>query len=369
MRTKALRRLRRVASLKARGQGNFRAATTPRTPMDDLIGEYLAWIRERHYSPATVTQAFRHLRWFSEWAKERGIERPTEVTLAILELYQSHLYAWRKSDGQPLSIASQADRLQAVRSFFRWLVRQRYLSANPAADLLLPRLPKQIESPLTLEEVELVLAQPNVADPLGLRNRAMLELAYSSGLRRAEIVRLLLSDVDFFRGTVFVRQGKGKKDRLVPVGERALLWIEKYLREARPKLVASLDGGELFLSEYGEAIGPTQLTYVASRCLKQAIGERRGACHLLRHTMATQMLEGGADIRYIQEMLGHESLKTTEIYTHVSIGKLKKVHAATHPAALLEPRQRDVAAEDAEAVAHEARLAALGDAGDDEPST
>ena len=357
MRNRKPRRLRRVATLKARGQGRMRAATPP-TPLDGLVAEYLVWLTERHYSESTITQSRRHLQWFSDWAKERGIERAGEVTLAVLELYQGHLYAARKSDGQPLSIASQVGRLQPVRSLFRWLVRQHYLAANPAADLLLPKLPRQLESPLSLEEVELVLAQPEVADPLGLRDRAMLELAYSSGLRRSEIARLLLSDVDFFHGTVFVRQGKGKKDRLVPVGERALAWIEKYLRESRPKLLAGIDGGALFLGEYGEAISPSRLTYLAGRYMRQAGIGRRGACHLLRHTMATQMLEGGADIRYIQEMLGHENLQTTEIYTHVSIGSLKRVHEATHPAAWLEPRERDVAGEDK---AEAAREGALGE--------
>jgi integrase/recombinase XerD len=358
MRTKAPRRLRQVASLKARGQGNPKAATLP-TPLDGSIAEYLAWIVERHYSASTVTQSHRHLRWFSDWAKDRGVERAGEVTLAVLELYQSHLYAARKADGQPLSIASQVGRLQAVRSLFRWLVRQHYLAANPAADLLLPKLPKQIENPLSLEEVERVLAQPSLADPLGLRDRAILELAYSSGLRRSEIVRLRLSDVDFCHRTAFVRQGKGKKDRLVPVGERALAWIEKYLREARPQLVAGVDAGELFLGEYGEPLSPSRLTYLAGRYMRQAEIGRKGACHLLRHTMATQMLEGGADIRYIQEMLGHENLQTTEIYTHVSIGKLRKVHEATHPAARLARRERDVAGEDA---AEEARQRGFGGA-------
>ena len=354
------RRLRKVPTLKARGQGRAREAT-PRTPLDGLVAEYLVWTTERHYSSSTIAQAQRHLRWFSDWAKERGIERAGEVTLAVLELYQGHLYQARKADGQPLSIASQVGRLQAVRSFFRWLVRQRYLSANPAADLLLPKIPKQIQPPLTLEEVELVLAQPQLADPLGLRDRAILELAYSSGLRRSELSRLKLSDIDFFHGTVFVRQGKGKKDRLVPAGERALAWLGKYLREARPKLVAGIDQGELFLGEYGEAISPSRLTYLAGRYVRQAAIGRKGACHLLRHTMATQMLEGGADIRYIQEMLGHENLQTTEVYTHVSIGRLKQIHAATHPAAALAGRERDIAAEDEAEKRRQRAAEALGE--------
>ncbi len=359
MRTRLPRRLRHVPSLKQRGQGGPRRAA-PRTRLDTLGGEYLAWLTERHFAASTLRQTFVHLRFFSEWAEARGLERPGEVTLAILELYQSHLYAARKRNGQPLSIVSQVGRLQTVRSFFRWLVRQRYVPANPAADLVLPRTPKQLESPLTIEEVELVLAQPDLRTPLGLRDRTMLELAYSSGLRRSEVIRLQLGDVDFGHGTVFVRQGKGKKDRVVPVGERALLWVEKYLREARPKLAAGLDEGELFLGEYGEAMSASRLTCLTGQYIKQAQIGKSGACHLLRHTMATQMLEGGADIRYIQEMLGHANLQTTERYTHVSIGKLKAIHAATHPAAKLERKARDPEAEDRAALEHEAQLAALG---------
>ena len=321
----------------------------------------LEWQRERHYAASTIEQTKNHLRWFSHWAAERGITAPGEVTLAVLERYQSHLYHHRKVNGQPLSIETQNARLNAVRSLFRWLVRQHHLPANPAADLVLAREPKRLKDALTVAEAELVLSQPDVGDPLGLRDRAMLELMYSTGIRRSEVLHLKSGDVDFLHGTVFVRQGKGKKDRIVPAGERALLWLEKYLREARPKLVTGQDEGEVFLSEHGEAICPEHLTALGLRYVRAAGITKSGGCHLLRHTMATLMLEGGADIRYIQQMLGHESLQTTQLYTHVSIGKLKQIHTATHPGAKLEPRTRDHAAEEAEAVAHEAKLAALGE--------
>jgi integrase/recombinase XerD len=353
------RRPPRAESLKGRGQGRKRPELPP-TPLQQVSAEYLEWLRERHYSEATLGQAANHLRWFAEWATDRGITRAGEVTLAILERYQGHLYRYRKANGQPLSIESQNGRLQAIRGLFRFLVRQRYVPANPAADLVLPKPPKRLKAALTVEEAERVLAQPDVGDPLGLRDRAMLELMYSTGIRRSEVLRLKLGDVDFLHGTVFVRQGKGKKDRVVPAGERALLWIEKYLREARPKLETGLDEREIFLSERGEAICPPHLTAIGLRYVRAAGVTQRGGCHLLRHTMATLMLEGGADIRYIQQMLGHESLETTQLYTHVSVGKLKEIHTASHPGARLERKRRDPEAEDAEAQAHEAALAALG---------
>jgi integrase/recombinase XerD len=354
-----LRRRTRVSSLKARGQGRRRPAPPP-TQIETLIATYVEWLLERHYSPATIEQTSNHLRWFAHWAKERGIATAGEVTLAILERYQSHLFHYRKSNAQPLSIESQNGRLTAVRSFFRFLVRQHHVPANPAADLVLPREPKRLKDALTIEEVERVLAQPDVGDALGLRDRAMLEVMYASGIRRSEVLRLKLGDVDFLHGTLFVRQGKGKKDRIVPAGERALLWLDKYLREARPQLSAGIDEGEVFLSDHGEAICPPHLTAIGLRYVRAAGIAKSGGCHLLRHTMATLMLEGGADIRYIQQMLGHESLETTQLYTHVSVGKLKEIHAATHPGAKLERRSRDRAAEEAEAETYEAQLAALG---------
>jgi integrase/recombinase XerD len=155
-------------------------------------------------------------------------------------------------------------------------------------------------------------------------------------MRRMEVINLKLYDLDLERGTIMIRQGKGKKDRFVPVGDRAIAWLQKYIREARPQLAIEPDTGTLFLSHNGEDIGRDMLTMTArSYVLKSKVG-KAGACHLFRHTMATLMLEGGADIRFIQEMLGHARLDTTQIYTQVSIRLLKQIHSATHPAAALK---------------------------------
>ena len=180
-----------------------------------------------------------------------------------------------------------------------------------------------------------MLARPDVSLPEGLRDRAMLELLYSTGLRRAELAGLLLFDVDATRGTVFVREGKGRKDRVVPVGERALAWTLKYLEEARPKLAGARDEGVLFLGDAGEGLHVDYLTQRVRQYVVAAGLEKPGACHLFRHSMATAMLEGGADVRFVQEMLGHVSLETTQLYTRVTVEKLKAVHAATHPASRL----------------------------------
>jgi integrase/recombinase XerD len=190
---------------------------------------------------------------------------------------------------------------------------------------------------LTEAEVEQVLAQPDLQDPLGLRDRALLETLYSTGMRRRELIHLKLYDLDLERGAVTIRQGKGKKDRVVPIGERAVAWVEKYLHEARPKLVVEPDPGTLFLTAEGEPFSLDHMTFTVRNHVAAAQLGKRGACHLLRHTMATLMLEGGADIRFIQEMLGHSKLSSTQMYTQVSVRMLKQIHTATHPGARLHP--------------------------------
>ena len=160
----------------------------------------------------------------------------------------------------------------------------------------------------------------------------MLEVLYSTGIRRLEVVKLKLTDVDLDGRTVFIFEGKGKKDRMIPIGERAVLWVRKYLAEARPRLAREPDEGFVFLTNVGEFLAANYLTEIVQKYVdKSGIG-KPGSCHLFRHTMATLMLEGGADVRYVQAMLGHSQLSTTEIYTHVSIRKLKEVHDRTHPA-------------------------------------
>jgi len=183
-----------------------------------------------------------------------------------------------------------------------------------------------------------VLAMPDVREPLGLRDRAILETLYSTGMRRTELIRFGVFDLDQERGTVMIRQGKGKKDRMVPIGERAVRWIDKYAGEVRRELVLAPDDGVLFLTQEGEPLSTVRLSQLVRDYVRRAEVGKTGACHLFRHTMATAMLENGADIRYIQEMLGHAELSTTQIYTQVSIRRLKAVHTLTHPSAKLGRR-------------------------------
>ncbi len=237
-------------------------------------------------------------------------------------------YSYRKRTGTPLSVWSQHGRLVAVKGLFRWLTKQRALAVNPAAELELPRVTAQrLPQPLTDAEITQVLAHADPTTPIGLRDRALLETGYSTGLRRMELIRLRLYDLDLARGVVVVREGKGQKDRVVPIGERAIAWLEKYLDEARPEFVAEPDGGTVFLGRRGRPFHPNHLSRLTRDYLVAAGIAKKGACHLLRHTMATGMLEHGADVRVIQEILGHARLTTTQLYTRVSIRLLKAVHS------------------------------------------
>ena len=183
---------------------------------------------------------------------------------------------------------------------------------------------------LTLDEVETLLGTVDLTTPSGLRDRAILETLYSTGMRRSELIALNLDDIDFERGLVIIRQGKGRKDRVVPIGKRALQWIEKYLADGRPALLDQATDA-FFPTTRGNRFHPVNLSSLVRSYLDAAGIQRRGSCHMLRHTTATLMLEGGADLRSIQTLLGHESLNTTQIYTHITIQRLREVHEKTHP--------------------------------------
>lgn len=310
-----------------------------------LVTEFAEWMGVHGYSPRTIDNRRAMLSFLVDWLAERGVHRPVEVTRPMLESYQRACFHYRKRDGHPLSFRSQSQRLLAVRALFKWATRAHHLLHNPASEIDLPKVEQRLPRPaLSQAEAELVLAQPELTDPAGLRDRAMLEVLYATGIRRSELAHLAVFDVDDDRQTLLVRQGKGKRDRMVPLGERALLWVRRYLTEARPALVAEPDDGTLFVSADGVGFSPDRLTQIARQYVVASGVPKQGACHLFRHTMATLMLEGGADIRYIQAMLGHAELSTTQIYTQVSIRALQAVHTATHPGAT-NTRHRSVPAE------------------------
>ncbi len=308
----------------------------PTTQLAALLDEHLHHLAVKGFTESTLQMRRVHIEMFLGWCREHGLADPFEITRPVLERYQRYLFYYRKENGEPLSFASQHVRLTPLRVWFKWMTRQNHILHNPASELELPRLGFRLPPVLTEYEAELVLQQPNVHDPVGIRDRAMLEMFYSTGIRRTELIRLKLPEIDHHNGLVTIRQGKGRKDRVVPVGERALAWLDKYLHEIRPELAIDPDDGTVFLTAEGEPFSPNHLSALVRDYVEAAATGKSGACHLFRHTMATLMLEGGADIRYIQQMLGHAKLDTTQIYTHVSVRMLKEIHSATHPGAKLE---------------------------------
>nr|MDQ3039755.1 tyrosine-type recombinase/integrase [Pseudomonadota bacterium] len=220
------------------------------------ICRYIEALRVQHRSVADQRTRRSRLALFNAWCMERGIERPQDVTHAHVERFQRHLFLYRKANGAPMAVNGQRIALFTLEMFFRWLVRQQVVASNPAADLELPRRTDDLREPLTLAEMEAVLALPDITTPEGLRDRAVLELFYATGIRRVELTNLIRSDIDRERGTLHVRLGKGKKDRFVPVGERALAWIEKYEWEARPALMSDPAERHLFLNQYGQPLSP-----------------------------------------------------------------------------------------------------------------
>lgn len=312
-----------------------KANPAPGNPLHAYLNAYTDWALAAGYSEHTMATKRAAILRFIVWCDERGITRPTELTRPMLERFQRHLHQHRKSNGAPLSVVAQLGLLNSVTGWCRWLVRQNHLLHNPAADLELPKKPKALpKTILTVAQVEAILNLCDAGTLLGIRNRALLEVFYSCGIRRLELVGLKLYDVDTERGTLMVRQGKGRKDRFIPMGERACAWVDKYLREVRPEIVAGYDDQSLFLDDFGQPMTVRFLGDLVRRHVEASGITTPGACHVFRHAMATHMLENGADIRFIQAMLGHANLDTTQIYTRVSMTKLKEIHSATHPARL-----------------------------------
>ena len=311
----------------------------PGNPLHAYLDAYCEWALAAGFSPHTMATRRAAVLRFIVWCDERSITAPTQITRSVLERYQRTLHQYRKSNGAPLSVIAQLGLLNALTAWFRWMVRSHHLLHNPAADLELPKKPKALpKTILSVPQVETILNQADATTLLGIRNRAVMEVFYSSGIRRMELMGLKLYDLDTERGTLMIRQGKGRKDRFIPIGSRACAWVDKYLVEVRPEIVAGYDDQTLFLDDFGQPMSARFLGDLMRRHVEAAGITTPGACHVFRHAMATHMLENGADIRFIQAMLGHANLETTQIYTQVSMTKLKEIHEATHPARL-ERRQ------------------------------
>jgi integrase/recombinase XerD len=323
-----------IAAMRGRRKGGARPPITD-TPqgLDAHIHDFLQSLTARAYSNASTDAHLCALKQFSTWAQEEKHTQIEHITRAHLTAYQHFLHHYRSPRGdKPLVINTQIARLGCIRRFFAWLCRQNLIPANPAADLDLPRKQtRALPKTLTPEEITQLLALRDATDPFGLRDRTMLELLYATGIRRTELSQLDIGDYDPSTHTLTIRRGKGGKFRMLPVGDRAAAWLGVFLRESRPLFDHIPNETALFLSGYGSRITPAYLGNWIKKLLARCDIHKPGSCHLFRHTCATDMHRGGADIRYVQELLGHARLETTQIYTHVNIEALREIHTRCHP--------------------------------------
>lgn len=292
---------------------------------------FLQHNRNNGYTDQTLNDQERYIRDFIRWCDSRQLSKLDAIGIDELQADLLYLHTYRTRLGRPLAWNSKNSKLVSVRSFFRWLQAEGRLERDPAAKIKLSQRPSPLlRSVPTEADVEKILRQPDITTPLGLRDRAMLELFFGTGIRRMELAGLRISDLDLEGKTIHVHQGKGGKQRLVPVADETLFWIKRYLDDVRGRT----DGTPfLFLTRNGEPFNLSWLTTVIGTYIHAVMPDQAGACHLLRHSMATSMLEHGADIRHIQVILGHSELTSTQIYTHVSLNQLRAVYDRTHPSA------------------------------------
>jgi integrase/recombinase XerD len=300
---------------------------------ETLLARYFVELRMKNWSQTTIDRRSYSIGMFLTWCRERGIDEVDEITEPSIEAFRRYLFHYRNArSGKTLKFCTQSSYLSAVRHWLDWLCNENWLRSNPAEQIELPKEEQRLPaSHLTLSEVESLINAPDLTAGVGLRDRAILETFYSTGMRRSELANLQQYDLDAERRLITIRQGKGRKDRVVPLGQRGLDWITKYQANVRPKLLND-PSDTLFLSTLGNAIHPNNLSAMVRGYLVAVGITKRGSCHMLRHTAATLMLENGADLRSIQTLLGHQNLNTTQIYTHVTIQRLREVHDQTHPA-------------------------------------
>ncbi len=291
------------------------------------ISSFLTHVRvEKGLSPNTVSAYRRDLLKFDEFAKKRKLALESVKRDDLVDFLAS-LYR------QKLESRTVARHLVTMRNFFRFAQIQELISDDPSLNLESPKIRRSLPGYLRLEEVERLLAQPNEKVPLGLRDRAMLEVLYSTGLRVSELIGLRVMDLDRTAGCVRCI-GKGDKERIVPIGKKALALVDRYLRDARPKLIGkAVSSPALFINRRGGALSRVGVWKILSAYGRQAGMRLALTPHMLRHSFATHLLERGADLRSVQLMLGHSDISTTQIYTHVVEERLKQIYKAHHPRA------------------------------------
>lgn len=295
--------------------------------METRVNEFINYLSvERGLAKNTLESYGRDLRQFQKYLDVSQLDIIKNSTRDTILNYLNSL----QSKGRSVSTISR--NLAAIKSFYQYLVRERHLEKDPAINLESPRPEKKLPRILTINEVEELLVQPNILLPTGLRDKAMLELLYATGIRVSELTSLNISDINLDMGYIKC-YGKGSKERIVPLGSIAVKCVQEYVAKGRPKLVRSYEEGALFVNHHGKRLTRQGFWKIIKKYALEANILKAITPHTLRHSFATHLLENGADLRSVQEMLGHADISTTQIYTHVTKNRLKEVYDKTHPRA------------------------------------
>lgn len=297
----------------------------------DIIPLYLKQLTAWGRSPFTIRHAKYDLLRLCRYLEPEGLDSVEDLSREVLEDYQQELAFTLTAKGNPLSLRTQEKRLCNIKVFTRYLASQDYLIDDPGRYIQLPKQPRRLPRRiLSSGDIKKMMAACDMQTTMGYRDRVVLEILYDTGLRRLEVARLKLADLDLDSGVILVT-GKGDKQRVVPISQRVCELIKAYLIGIRPDSINGADPGDLFLNPHGKPINAHLIWQIVKRCARLAGLKAGVTTHTFRHTCATHMLKNGAPIRHLQEMLGHESLESTQIYTHVTINDLKKIHTQYHP--------------------------------------
>lgn len=292
----------------------------------DLLDEFFdnLWL-EDGLARNTLNSYRYDLQRFADWLVRQKSLNLLEVTVADIQSFLAYLFIQ-----QHAKASSTSRTISSLKRFYRYQLRQNKLSVDPTVQISTPKLPRSLPKTLTEQDVELLLAAPEIEAPLGLRDRTMLEILYASGLRVTELVELKVAQLSLDMGVVRV-MGKGSKERLVPLGEEALVWLRRYLSESRSLLLNQKASPALFVTQRGSNMTRQMFWYLIKKYALQAGIVKPLSPHTLRHAFATHLLNHGADLRVVQLLLGHTDISTTQIYTHVARERLKALHATHHP--------------------------------------
>lgn len=300
--------------------------------ISDLILSYLHYLATVGRARLTIRGAKYGLKDFSRFLAELKVDLVPELTRQVLLDYQQELAFRMTAKGTLLTLRSQSQLLGVVKDFCRYLHREEYLLGDPGEAIILPRKPKRLPKViLCSSEIRTLLAACDLRCNTGYRNRIVLEIFYDTGIRRAEMAGIKTADLDLDGGYIHIRSGKGDKDRVVPLSPRVCDLTRSYLLSVRPALLHGKDEGFLILNRWGRQMNANGVWAIVKRVAVQSGIQKNISPHTFRHTCATHMMKHGAPVRHVQELLGHESLESTQIYTKVTINDLKEIHARCHP--------------------------------------